>query len=195
MKEARKDVLIGLLAALLTGAILAGSYFLLFEMGRSAAVLGGRVRIGEPAPGFTLARHGGGEVSLEELRGQPVVLNFWSAGCATCLEELDELVRFYRAHLGEVAFFAINMGDPPETVAEFARRHKLESEYPLLLDPKGKVAVAYGVTGVPETVFIDAEGIVRYWIIGPASERQLEEGLRSIVQVQTQSRSGSESER
>lgn len=189
MRGTQKDILLGLLAALLTGALIVGGYSLLFKMGRSVATLGRPIWIGDPAPEFTLERYGSEEeVSLESLKGRPVVLNFFSTGCATCLEELEELAQFYQAHRDEVAFFAISMGDPAEAVADFTRKHKLE--YPLLLDPRGRVAAAYGVTGVPETVFIDAGGVVRYWIIGPASEQGLEEGLRSIVRSSTDSGSG-----
>lgn len=181
MKETRKDVLIGLLAVALTAALIIGGYFLFFKMGRSMATIGRPVWIDDPAPAFILARYdNGAEVSLEDLQGRLVVLNFWSATCVACLEELNEIEEFYQDHLGEVEFFAVNTGDSAEEIEDFLKKHEIE--HPVLLDRQGKVTVAYGLTGVPETVFIDAQGIVRWWIIGPASSAKLEEGLRSVVQ-------------
>lgn len=180
MKDARKDLLIGLLAVVITGGLIVGGYFLFFKAGRSVTTIGRSVWIDDPAPAFALTRYDSGEeVSLEELRGRPVVLNFFSATCATCLEELEELGEFYRAHRDELAFFAISTGNSAAMIKDFVEQHK--PEYPLLLDEEGRTAVAYGITGVPETVFIDREGIIRYWIVGAASPKTLEEGLRSIT--------------
>ncbi len=179
MKETRKDALIGLLAIVITAGLITGGYFLFFKLGRTVATINRPVWIGDPAPTFTLAQYDNGEeVSLEDLQGRLVVLNFWSAACAACLEELDELEEFYRDHLEEVEFFAVNTGDSVEEIESFLKKHGIE--HPVLLDQQGKVTVAYGLTGVPETVFIDPEGIVRYWIISTASAPELEEGLRSI---------------
>jgi len=180
MKDVKKDLLIGLLAVALTAGLILGGYFLFFRVGRSVAIIGRPVWIADPAPTFTLPRYDDrGEISLEALRGRPVVLNFWSAGCATCLEELPEITEFYRAHREEVEFFAINTGDLAGEIEDFVERYKIE--YPLLLDREGEAAVAYGITGVPETVFIDPQGIIRYWIVGAASPKELEKGLLSIT--------------
>ncbi|MFQ6090138.1 MAG: TlpA family protein disulfide reductase [Candidatus Bipolaricaulia bacterium] len=189
MKDARKDVLIGLLAVAITAGLIVGGYFLFFKVGKSVATIGRSVWIDDPAPPFTLARYGSGEeVSLEELKGRPVVLNFFSATCATCLEELPKLAEFYRAHRDELAFFAISTGNSAAIIKDFVERHK--PEYPLLLDEEGRTGVAYGITGVPETVFIDPEGIVRYWIIGAASRAALDEGLSKILPKEGESPNG-----
>lgn len=180
MKEARKDILIGLLAVAITAGLIVGGYFLFFKVGKSVATIGRSVWIGDPASPFTLTSYGGGvKVSLEDLKGRPVVLNFFSATCAPCLEELPKLAACYRAHRDELAFFAIDTGDSTAIIKDFVERHK--PEYPLLLDEEGRTGLAYGITGVPETVFIDPEGVVRYWIIGAASRAALEEGLSKIL--------------
>lgn len=180
MKEARKDVLIGLLAVAITAGLIVGGYFLFFKAGRSVTTISRSVWIDDPAPAFTLTRYDSGEeVSLEDLKGRPVVLNFFSATCATCLEELPQIEEFYHAHREEIVFFALSTGDSAAMIKDFVERHK--PEYPLLLDEEGRTGVAYGITGVPETVFIDREGIIRYWIIGAASPKDLEKGLRSIT--------------
>jgi len=180
-KDIKKDVLIGLLALVITAGLIVGGYFLIFKMGRSVTTIGRSVWIDDPAPSFTLELYGSAEeVSLDSLKGQPVVLNFFSATCTTCLEELDELTEFYRAHRDEVEFLAISTGDSALALESFVERYK--PRYPLLRDEEGKVGTAYGITGVPETIFIDPEGIVRWWIIGAASLEELERGLSTITE-------------
>jgi len=179
MKGTQKDILLGLLAVVLTVGLIAGGYLLLFKTGRSVTSLGRPVWIDDPAPEFTLERYGGGRVSLAELKGQPLVLNFFSVTCATCREEFPVILDFYRRHQEEVKFFMISTGDSRAAVAKFVEQERPEP--PLLLDETGEVAVSYGITGVPETVFIDREGIIRHWIIGAANRTRLEMGLKRIL--------------
>ena len=116
---------------------------------------------------------------MTELKGHPLVINFFSVSCATCQEELPLIVDFYHRHHDEVEFFAISAGDSRAAVAKFVEQEK--PEFPLLLDEAGEVASRYGITGVPETVFIDSKGIIRHWIIGAASRTALEQGLKKIL--------------
>lgn len=181
MKDVKKDLLIGLLAAAITAGLIVGGYLLLFRAGRSLTMISRSVWIGDPAPTFTLVEYDSGkEVSLTALKGGPVVINFFSAACATCREELPAIAEFYHAHGGKVGFLAIDTGDSTAMIKDFVERYKLE--YPLLLDEEGKTATAYGITGVPETVFIDPKGVIRYWIVGAASPEELEKGLKSITE-------------
>jgi len=181
MKEGKKDLLIGLLAAAITAGLIVGGYFLFFKAGRSLTTVSRSVWIDDPAPAFTLVEYDSGEeVSLEDLKEQPLIINFFSAACATCREELPEIAEFYRAHREEVELFAIDTGDSTAMIKDFVEREG--PEFPLLIDETGEVAASYGITGVPETVFIDPEGIVRYWIIGAASPAELEKGLQSITE-------------
>ncbi len=179
MKGTQKDILLGLLAVVLTAGLIVGGYFLLFRTGRSVTSIGRQVWIDDPAPEFTLERYGDGQVSLTELKGHPLILNFFSVTCTTCQEELPAIVDFYRRHHAEVMFFAISTGDSRAAVAKFVEREG--PEFPLLIDETGEVAASYGITGVPETVFIDREGIIRHWIIGAANRTALEEGLKKVL--------------
>ncbi|MFQ6033578.1 MAG: TlpA family protein disulfide reductase, partial [Candidatus Bipolaricaulia bacterium] len=132
---------------------------------------------------FALEEYGSGKmVSLAELRDQLVVINFWLGKCGTCVAELPALKSFYRGHKDEMVFYAINAGESLEEIDDFVKKYEIE--YPILLDKQGKVFTRYGATGVPETVFIDGEGIIHGWIIGQASVRDLEEGLAKIEEGQ-----------
>ena len=120
----------------------------------------GRLAAGRPArPAVLAARRWAAAqpVSLESLRGRPVVLNFWATWCVPCYEEHAVLVRAAaRARATSVQFLGIVYEDEEATVQQLPARQG--SAYPSLMDDDGKTAIAYGVFGVPETYFVDARG-------------------------------------
>ena len=114
--------------------------------------------VGRPAPPFTLMPVGGGPpVSLESLRGKPIVLNFWATWCAPCMQEHPALTGVAAAR-SDVVFLGVVYQDEEARIQEFQRRYG--SAYPSLVDPEGKTAIAYGIAGVPETFFIDTKGTI-----------------------------------
>ena len=120
----------------------------------------------EPAPTIELPRLSDGElVGLEELRGKPVVVNFWATWCATCPQEHPFLVQAARRFDGQVQFVGIAYQDKNEILRSWLSKHG-GSSYPTLVDVGGKAAIAFGVTGVPETFVIDADGLIRYKHLG-----------------------------
>lgn len=110
---------------------------------------------GRSAVSFSLVDLDGNPVSLEGLRGTPVILNFWSTWCQPCKIEHPYFQDAARA-FPQVKFYGMLYGDEPEKAKRFLRQ--THSAYPTLVDPGGRVAIDYGVTGVPETFFIDREG-------------------------------------
>jgi cytochrome c biogenesis protein CcmG/thiol:disulfide interchange protein DsbE len=128
------------------------------------------VLVGKPAPGFTLRDLNGTPVSLEALRGRPVVLNFWSTWCQPCRLEHPLLQDAARAW-PDVAFLGVVYNDE----AEKCRRYldKAGSAYPALIDPDGRVAIDYGVAGVPETFIVAPDGTIAHKHVGPLHGAQL----------------------
>jgi cytochrome c biogenesis protein CcmG/thiol:disulfide interchange protein DsbE len=119
-----------------------------------------------------------GGLSLEELRGTPTVLNFWASWCDPCREEAPVLERGWRRDGRDgVLYVGLDMqdlsGDAEEFLAEFG------ITYPTIRDPGREVADAYGLTGIPETFFIDARSRVVGQAIGVLDARQLELGARA----------------
>jgi cytochrome c biogenesis protein CcmG, thiol:disulfide interchange protein DsbE len=133
--------------------------------------------VGRAAPPFTLRPVGGGApISLESLRGRPVVVNFWATWCGPCFEEHPVLSAAARSLGSDVHFIGIVYQDEETWVQSFLREHG--GGYPSLMDADGKTAIAYGIFGVPETYFIDPEGRVTAKFVGPLSPELLAENLR-----------------
>jgi cytochrome c biogenesis protein CcmG/thiol:disulfide interchange protein DsbE len=126
--------------------------------------------IGRPAPPFALAAFDGGRVSLEEMRGKIVVLNFWASWCyPACYEEAPVLERNWQAYRDKgVMVVGIDIQDKEEAALKFIRQFGLS--FPNAPDPEGKVSVDYGVYGVPETFFIDRNGKIRKKHVGAVTE-------------------------
>jgi cytochrome c biogenesis protein CcmG/thiol:disulfide interchange protein DsbE len=140
----------------------------------------GGTLVGEAAPAFLLPDLAGRETSLASLRGRAVVLNFWATWCAPCLEEMPALAAAWRDSRGrclEILGVAEESGRA-EVQAEAAR---MGVGFPVLLDARGEVARAYGVTGYPRTYLVDGEGKVRQVFTGKVSRERLEAALAPLV--------------
>jgi cytochrome c biogenesis protein CcmG/thiol:disulfide interchange protein DsbE len=127
--------------------------------------------VGEPAPGFTAPRlDGSGSFSLSEADGSPVLLNFWASWCVPCRDEATLFRRAATQYRGRVRFVGVDIKDSRSDAIAFAKRHGLD--YTLVRD-RGDIAPRYGLTGQPETFFIDSSGVVVEHIPGPVFEDDL----------------------
>jgi cytochrome c biogenesis protein CcmG/thiol:disulfide interchange protein DsbE len=124
-------------------------------------------KLGARAPAFNLNRiDGGGKLSLASLRGRPVVLNFWASWCVPCKGEakmLEQASQQYRDR--GVVFLGIDYHDVTSDARTFISHHGVT--YATVQDGSGMVGDRYGLTGVPETFFIDRRGrLVGVHIVG-----------------------------
>ncbi|MEO7039943.1 MAG: TlpA disulfide reductase family protein [Candidatus Elarobacter sp.] len=140
--------------------------------------------VGKPAPRFLVDGLDGGELSLETFRGRPLVINVFASWCGSCREELPRFVRAHAKHEAQVAFLAIDEQESPSIARAFARRMGLAFRVGL---DDGPLMAAYGARTIPETIVIDARGIVRAIVHGPVAETVLE---RALVRVETPRGSG-----
>lgn len=140
--------------------------------------------IGQTAPEATLPRlDGRGDLDLAELRGQVVVVNFWASWCVACRAEHDDLVATASAFQErDVVFVGVVYQDDPENAKEFLDEMGWgDDNYQYVLDPGSQAAISFGVFGVPETFFIDAEGVVTGKITGESNATLLGSTLDQIL--------------
>lgn len=141
----------------------------------------GQDPFGRAAPGFELPMlDGTGTLALSDLRGSPVVLNFWASWCGPCKDEAPVLAaaeRTWRAR--GVRFLGVDTTDARQAGREFERSFGIG--YPSVMDETGDLSTAYGVLGFPETFFIDAKGTIVAKYVGPLDARSLDSYLASIV--------------
>lgn len=130
-----------------------------------------------------LLGHKAEAVHLAELKGFPLILNFWASWCSTCAEESKVLEAFWRAHSSEIKILGIAVHDKSEDVLSSIQR--LSKTYPIGLDEGGRTALDYGVTGVPESIFIDAQGLIVHKQVGPLDRKLLETLLVKLKQGST----------
>jgi cytochrome c biogenesis protein CcmG/thiol:disulfide interchange protein DsbE len=136
--------------------------------------------VGTVAPGFDLAQIDGDRFSLAAHAGQPVVVNFWSTWCQPCKIEHPILLDAARVYgpMG-VKFVAVVYQDESAKVRAYLQKNG--SAWPTLVDPGGRTAIAYGVAGVPETFFIDADGVVVRKVAGPVSADVMIETMAELL--------------
>ena len=121
-----------------------------------------------------------GKLDLRELRGHPVALNFWASWCVPCRQEAPILHASALRHGGKVAFVGVDIKDLSDDARDFARKYTVN--YVSTRDGSGnKTWNNYGLTGVPETYFIDARGRIVAHIPGAVSTQTLEQGIATIT--------------
>ncbi|MBA3422105.1 MAG: TlpA family protein disulfide reductase [Thermoleophilaceae bacterium] len=117
-----------------------------------------------------------GRVDIQELRGIPVVLNYWASWCVPCREEAPLLERSWREQRDRgVLFLGLNMQDITGDARAFLR--EFDVSYVNVRDPTDRTARRWGATGIPETFFISARGQVVGHVIGVVSPEQMRQGL------------------
>jgi cytochrome c biogenesis protein CcmG/thiol:disulfide interchange protein DsbE len=169
---------VALLSALLVWATLraggqAGGRFVNDELGE--------VRIDpRPAPMFELAALDGSTLSLADYRGKVVMVDFWASWCPPCARETPVLASTYRKYRDSpVEFVGISIWDRGQDAIRFVDTYDVA--YPVAIDHDGRVAIDYGVTGIPEKFFIDRDGKLVRRFVGPMDSDTLEATLDSML--------------
>ena len=120
-----------------------------------------------------------GRLSLAELRGYPVVLNFWASWCVPCKEEAPAFAAAAKKFKGRVAFVGMDTQDLSSAARRFLTRYKVN--YVSVRDGTDKTYTAYGLTGVPETYLIDRRGRIVVHKIGQASNTDLATSIKILL--------------
>lgn len=113
---------------------------------------------------------GANEISLQDLRGKVVVLNFWASWCVTCKDEAVELEEAWQYYDGEVVFIGVDYVDTEPEARGYLERYAIT--YPNGPDMGTKISQAFRIQGVPETYFLDQDGVVQHVQLGPFRSTQ-----------------------
>ena len=158
--------LVALLLALLIWKVASGS--------------GNKATPGKPAPNFTLNRiDRPGKLQLASLRGKVVVLNFWASWCYPCKQEAPTLSAAAKQYAGRVVVLGVDVNDFAGDARKFAHRYGLD--YPIVHDNHNVTSPTYGLTGLPETFFIDRSGKVVVHVAGQVNATDVQDGVQRAL--------------
>lgn len=138
------------------------------------------------APDFDLELLRGGTLSLKELRGKVVMVDFWASWCPPCRQEAPDLARVYLEYQDKgVEFVGVSIWDDPGAAKDYLEEFQVS--YPNGVDPQGTRAIAYGVRGIPEKFFVSPDGTIVKKFIGPTKAEDLREILDNLLAAQDES--------
>ena len=135
--------------------------------------------VGGPAPTFKLEAVDGQVINMTDLKGQFVILNFWSTWCVPCIKEMPEFQKAHESLNPKVKIIGINLGESKEKIGEFVQNNRLS--FLILLDSYGNVSQEYEVIHLPVTYFITPDGIIRDKIFGGGvTEKMIEAKINQL---------------
>jgi cytochrome c biogenesis protein CcmG/thiol:disulfide interchange protein DsbE len=139
-------------------------------------------KIGKPAPDFTLGRlDRPGSLQLSSLRGKVVVLNFWASWCQPCKLEAPDLAASAKKWTGRVVVLGVDVNDPSGDARGFMRKYGIT--YPIVHDNKNVTSPKYGLTGLPETFFLDRRGRIVSHVISGIKAADLQRGVEEALRA------------
>jgi cytochrome c biogenesis protein CcmG/thiol:disulfide interchange protein DsbE len=171
----RRPILLALAVALAATALVVA----IVRLTDPAAGNGAVIARDQPAPDIAGVTLDGAEFRLADLRGQPVIVNFWGPSCVPCRDEFPLFKAKLAAHAADgLAIVGVLMDDPPEPARDFIA--ELGAGWPTVVDPDRTVRSAYRVAARPQTYFIDTDGILRAIQIGEVNDTVFERQYATI---------------
>lgn len=162
---------------MISGVILAFFLFLMIYALKQDPNFNPSQLVGETAPPISAPLAKGGEFDSNNAfrKGRWVIVNFWSSFCTVCRGEASEIETFYQTvtlkNPENPNIISINIQDDKETIAQWQSNYR--QSLPVIQDLKGLISLRYGVTGTPETFFIDPKSIVRYRAAEPLNTNMI----------------------
>jgi cytochrome c biogenesis protein CcmG/thiol:disulfide interchange protein DsbE len=151
--------------------------FVIAAIAVSLATSGGGSPAAPVAPGFTLdsLTAPGQHITLSQYQGKPLIVNFWASWCEPCQQETPLLASWYAKQHGHVIVVGLDENDTASSAVQFARAKGVR--YPIGVDPQLAAANAYGVTGLPQTFFLNAQHRIVDHVLGAVTLADLDKGL------------------
>jgi cytochrome c biogenesis protein CcmG/thiol:disulfide interchange protein DsbE len=143
-------------------------------------------REGFSAPDFTLETLDGGQITLSELRGQVVLVNFWASWCPPCQAEMPAIESVYRSYKGlGLEVLAVNTTNQDDLAAAAAFIQEFGLSFPIPLDHTGAVSASYNLHGLPSSYFIDQQGVISSVVVGgPMSAALVQSRVEELLREQ-----------
>ena len=141
-------------------------------------------RVGAEAPDFAIKDLDGEEIHLADLRGRPVLINFWATWCQPCRIEIPAIVNAYKANQARAGadpsleVLAVAVSSAPDTVTAF--RKEFGMPFPVLHDSDNRIASLYRVGPIPTSFLIDRQGVIRWVQVNMMDEALLQEKLQAL---------------
>jgi len=144
---------------------------------------GSGLMVGEKAPEFSLEQLDGSPLSLKDLKGKKVLVNFWASWCEPCIKEMPDIQKVYDEYKedGNIEILAINLTigkETPEKARAFVEEMGLT--FPVLLDVGGEIQKLYQVIPIPTSFFIDEDGVIRSVHQGPMTEEYIKKEFNRL---------------
>lgn len=137
--------------------------------------------LGQAAPSWTLTTLDGETLGSDDLAGRPYLVNFWASWCIpACVDEHPVLAAAHDQYGGDLTIVGVLYQDAPTDAEAFLSRYG-DAGYPHVIDPDGRLAIDFGVTGPPETFFVDADGRVQFRQFGPLTEARIAELIPLVL--------------
>lgn len=135
------------------------------------------------APDFEMTTPDGNTVTLSELKGKPIVLNFWASTCGPCKMEMPEFQKAYEQYGEQLQFVMVNVPDFNGETRERALQLVDQSGYtfPVYFDDTMQGQVQYGITSIPQTYFINADGTVEAYASGAIDASTIDRGIAMLL--------------
>ncbi|TPG89631.1 thiol-disulfide oxidoreductase ResA [Brevibacillus laterosporus] len=142
------------------------------------------IKKGDKAPNFSLQSLEGQPMTLADLKGKGVILNFWGSWCEPCRNEMPDLEKVWLANKDQnIVIVGVNVGESEVSAEQFVRQVK--TTFPILMDKQKEVTRVYNIGKMPTTFYIDQDGIVRDIMFGQMNEKSINSMLEKIRPVQT----------
>lgn len=136
--------------------------------------------VGQAAPDFNLPTLDGGRVKLSDLKGKPVVVNFWASWCTPCRREMPDFQAVYDKYKAQgLELYGINVGESNVAVTDFQKQ--VGTTFPILIDEGEHAQTAYKILPLPATFFIDRSGTIRALYQYQMSHAQIETEVLRIL--------------
>lgn len=134
------------------------------------------------APDFTVFDADGNAVKLSDFKGKPIVLNFWASWCPPCKGEMPHFDKVYKDVKDDVVFVMVDLVDGQRETQEKGQKYVSDQgfEFPVYFDTNQEAAATYGISSIPTTLFIDADGNIVNGYEGGITEKQLTAAIDDI---------------